>query len=207
MGENVRRLRSRYTTEELARRAQACGLFNWGTARISELERGKVSPTVHTVYLLSLALGDLLGYPIPPDRLFDGSDGDTVSTPAGEIELAMLRTVLSKTPVERPKRVETAAEHYSDSARATLDLPDHLADQSVKLIRDTLAAMNDTDMKIARDLGVNYYRAAAGMAYCWQKPLSAQRNQEADEIGPDVSAQKKGRITLELKEQLREVLG
>jgi hypothetical protein len=94
-----------------------------------------------------------------------------------------------------------------NSARATLDLPDHLADQSAKLIRDTLAAMNDTDMKIARDLGVNYYRAAAGMAYLWEgKTLSAKRNEEAETIGPDVSAQRKGRVTLRLKEELRKVL-
>ena len=63
------------------------------------------------------ALADLLGprRPVSPIELFEG-DG-TVSTPTGDIELALLRTVLSATPVKAPKPVVKAAEHWSRTAR------------------------------------------------------------------------------------------
>ena len=201
MGDNVRRLRDRHTTEELASCAQKLGL-HWGTARIAELERGKVSATVTTVYLVSLALGDLLGYPIPPDRLFGGDDGDMVATPAGEVELALLRTGVSSVPPKRPKPVESAADHYSESV--ITDWPEHLIhDVPLPLIRKVRVAMLDTDYRVAAELNPDTLLVAAGMAYLWQKPLSAKRNEEA---GADASPQRKGRITLRLKEALRKAI-
>jgi hypothetical protein len=60
MGANVRRLRGDHTAEELARHAQAWGL-KWGTGRIADLEAGRVSPTLPTIYALTVALEDLWG--------------------------------------------------------------------------------------------------------------------------------------------------
>lgn len=203
MGGNVKRLRGAHTTEELAACAQKRGL-NWGTARIAELEHGKVSPTAPTIYWLCLALADLLGprRAVSPVELFEG-DG-LVRTPAGDIERALLRTVLSPTPVTAPKPVVTAAEHWSE--RVIADWSDHLADQPMRLIRDVRVAMKDTDLRVAADLGVDPLTAAAGMAKLWQKPLSAKRNEIAEEVGPGMSPQRKGRFTRDLKEELRKVL-
>lgn len=203
MGGNVKRLRGAHTTAELAACAKKWGL-NWSTARIADLEHGKVSPTVATVYLLCLALADLLGprRPVSPVELFEG-DG-TVSTPAGDIELALLRTVLSATPAKAPKPVVTAAEHWSE--RVIADWSDQLADQPMRLIRDVRVAMNDTDLRVAADLGVDPLTAAAGMARLWQKPLSAKRNEIAEEAGPGTSPQRKGRFTRDLRDELSKVL-
>jgi hypothetical protein len=198
MGRNVRRLRGEHTSEELAQHMRPWGL-GWGSAKIFEIENGRVSPTLPTIYFLTLALAGLLGHPVAPDRLFDGEG--TVSTPGGDIELALLRAVLSPVPPERPKPIVTAEDHWSPKLLA--DWPKRLSKRPKQLIINTRVAMTDTDLRIAKDLGHNPLRVAAAMEYLWQKPLSAKRNEEA---GPDASPQRKGRITRELRAKLREVV-
>lgn len=198
MGRNVRRLRGKHSYEELAQHMRPWGL-SWGSAKIFEIEDGRVSPTVTTIYLLSLALTGLLDYPVPPDRLLYG-DG-MVSTPGGDIELAMLRTVLSAVPPPRyPEPIVTAEDHWSPKLVA--GWPKRLRKLPKQLIVETRVAMTGVDLRIAKDLGVDPLRAAAEMASLWEgKPLSAKRNEEAG-----ASPQSKGRATLRLKEQLREAI-
>ncbi|MDT5371456.1 MAG: hypothetical protein QOC62_5887 [Mycobacterium sp.] len=198
MGNNVRRLRGAHTADELAREAQAWGLKG-GTARIAELEGGRVSPTLPTIYLLTLALADLLDRPVAPTELFEGAG--KVAMPGGEIELRMLRSTLSSEPPRRPKLLTTELDAWIADMQDTW--PDRLMDLPAGKIRKTSAAMREADVRIGKSLGLDAYRAAAEMAYLWGKPLSAVRDERS---GPDANAQKRGRVARELKAQLQEVI-
>jgi hypothetical protein len=195
MGSNVRRLRGAHTADELAREAAAWGLKG-GTARIAELEGGRVSPTLSTVYMLTLALADLLNEPVAPTDLFEGT-GKVAMAGIGEVGLQMVRSTLSSEPPKRPRPDTSAVNAWIENMQATW--PDRLMDMAAGKIRKTSAAMREADVRIGKSLGLDRYRTAAEMAYRWGKPLSVVRDEH---FGSDASPQQRGRISRELKAEL-----
>jgi hypothetical protein len=63
VGRNANLLRGDATADEVATAARNHGL-NWGTGRISDLEHGRVSPTLPTLVVLAGALGEVRGQPV-----------------------------------------------------------------------------------------------------------------------------------------------
>jgi hypothetical protein len=194
MGRNVRKLRGDHTSDELARECAAWGIKG-GTGRVSEIENGKVSPTIPTVYLLTLALGDLLGRPVAPSELFAGSG--PVSTPGGEIELRLLRAVLADEAPKRPRPHAPGIDEFIDKFHKTW--PEPLKNAPSGPYRKTLAAMVEADLRVGKSLGLDRALTAAWMAYLWRKPLSAERDRRA---GARANAQKRGQISRQLKSEL-----
>jgi hypothetical protein len=160
LGHNVRRLRGEHTAAQLARHAEAWGL-KWGTGRVAECEAGKVSATASTVYLLTLALSDLLGRSVLPSELFEGAP--------------MLQSVVSNQPVQRPKPPDLTP--WIEEHLATL--PEPLQKAPVGPYRKTLAAMVEADVRIGKSLGLDRALAARWMAYRWGRPLSVERDERA----------------------------
>jgi hypothetical protein len=197
MGRNVRRLRGDRTSDELARDCAAWGIKG-GTGRVSEIENGKVSPTILTVYLLTLALADLLGRPVAPSELFAGSG--PVSTPGGEIELRLLRTVLAGEAPRRPRPQTPGIDEFIDKVKTW---PEPLQNAPSGPYRKTLAAMVEADIRAGKSLGLDRALTAAWMAYLWRKPLSAERDERA---GARANAQARGQISRQLKAELAAVI-
>ena len=198
MGSNVRRLRGEHTTDELARAATAWGLRG-GTGRIAEVEGGRVSPTVPTVYMLVLALKDLLGRDVSPAELFEGRG--KVAMPGGDIELHMLRSMLSDQPPQRPKPNTSEITDWIKDMQATW--PKRLMDLPAARIHQTSAEMREADLRVGKSFGLDTYRTAAEMAYLWGKPLSAVRDEQA---GPNAKAQRRGQISRQLKAELEKIV-
>jgi hypothetical protein len=198
MGSNVRRLRGEHTADDLARECAVWGLKG-GTAKIADVEAGRVSPTIPTVYMLTLALRDLLGREVVPAELFDGAG--KVRVGSGDVQLHLLRSVLSGEPPKRPKPDTSAVTAWINDMHATW--PDRLMDLAAGKIRKTSAAMREADIKIGKSLGLDEYRTAAEMAYLWGKPLSAVRDEIA---GADANAQRRGQVSRQLKAELVKVI-
>ena len=198
MGSNVRRLRGEHTADELARECAVWGLKG-GTAKIADVEAGRVSPTIPTVYMLT-SLRDLLGREVAPAELFDGASN--VRMGSGDVQLHLLRSVLSSEPPKRPKPDTSAVSAWIEDMHA--NWPDRLLNLAAGKIRKTSAAMREADVKIGKSLGLDAYRTAAEMAYLWGKPLSAMRDEIA---GVDANAQHRGRVSRQLKAELVKVIG
>jgi len=198
MGANVRQLRGDHTSEELARCAQGWGL-KWGTGRVSDLEAGRVAPTVPTIWALTLALEDLLGAEVPPAALFAGEG--LVAIAGDEVELSMLRSVLSG---DRPKRpMPAAGEDAGWWESVSGSWPPRLRDNVPGRWSRVKAAMTEADVRIGASLGLDRDRAAAEMAVLWGRPLSEQRDLLAEE---GATAQRRGHLSRELKQQLRKAI-
>ena len=214
VGRNVKRLRGDATADELAKACRQQGL-NWGTGRISELEHGRVSPTLSTLVDLADALGDVRGRPVHLAELVE-HDGYIALTGGRAIKPAALQRFLGGEPVVIKVRDVPHGEEMKAKLRQSL--PGAIA-ALAKLSAELPAAVNaavdnefalqvqrqsgEAEARMARSLGVHEDNLAALSAYLWGRTLSAERNRRA---GAGANAQDRGRITRKLKAELKRVL-
>lgn len=204
MGRNARELRGDANLNDVAKAARACGL-NWGTGRVSDLEHGKVSPTLPTLVALALIFSELLDRPVSLGDLVRGDDNIAV-TPRISVSTKELRGYLSGDAV-------TAAARYRREAGAALqsvvtddyrdNWPARLQSVSKGATMRMLGQIGEPEERLARELGLDHSRLAAEMLAQWGKSFSAKRDELA---GPEANAQKKGRIARALKADLKAVL-
>jgi hypothetical protein len=198
MGGNVKKLRGGHTQAELARHAKAWGL-PWTTGTVANVEAGRSAPSLANLYPLVLALEDLLDRRVRPTELFNGSG--TVTVGRLEIELRLLRTLLSDGPVKRPKPDVSELNSWMDRVEVTW--PDRLLKAPYGPFHDTKTAMTESDLRIGKGLGWDADRTAAEMAYLWGHPLSVERDNRA---ASGANAQARGQISRQLKDELRKVI-
>lgn len=204
MGRNARELRGDATLDDVAKVARACGL-NWGTGRVSDLEHGKVSPTLPTLIVLALIFSELLGRPVTLSDLVRGDENIAVA-PRISLTSDELRGYLSGDAV-------TAADQYRREASAALQSvtsgdyrkhwPARLKSVSTPATMRMLGQIGEPEERLARELGIDHTRLAAEMLALWGKSFSARRDWLA---GAEANAQKKGRVARALKADLKAVL-
>jgi len=66
--------------------------------------------------------------------------------------------------------------------------------------RETVDNTGEAEARIAKGLGISALRMRLESAYLWGNSFSAERDRRA---GPDANAQKRGRVSRELKAELR----
>ncbi|MFA1705514.1 hypothetical protein ACDT10_21690 [Mycobacterium intracellulare] len=197
IGENARRLRGDATADDVAKAARRYGL-NWGTGRISDLEHGRVSPTLPTLAALALALSDVRGAKIALGDLIE-SDETIALTTALKISSDQLRRFLAGGDM-----FEFALPSPSDAIAELRDQwPVRLHGVPAGALMRLLGDFGEPEERLARDLGLDRERLAAEMAALWRRSYHAERDRRA---GVDANAQKKGRVARELKAELRTVL-
>ena len=215
LGHTARALRGNHKVELVAHAAKSAGL-NWGTGRIADLEAGRVSPTLPTLFALCQAFGFLLDRPVRLAELFAG-DGQVRLTPNIAVELAELRAALSGEPVDPGVARAVAAVELGTarllSEQYVASMRDHGVEPppfaSAAAVRDNPLAqkvrqsMLEADYRLARRLGLRDDEAAAWMGGVWGRSFTAQRDLEA---GPGANPQKRGRISRLLKAQLQEAI-
>jgi len=211
VGRNTRRLRGNATADQLAKECRFYGL-NWGTGRISDLEHGRVSPTLGTLVALALALGEVRFVdpegPRDPISLTDlvRCDENIALTKSLSVTEQELGAFLDGSDVSLGHR-------YADLIRASFkavtsgeyrkDWPARLPRFNPMKLADIKAGFGEAEQRLARDLGIDETRLAAEMLALWRRPFAEERDSRA---GPDSNAQKKGRITRDLKAELKAVL-
>lgn len=199
IGRNARRLRGDITADAVAKAARRQGL-NWGTGRISDLEHGRVSPTLPTLVALALALDDVR-YPGPAVTIGDlvASDEPISLTTALDVTSEELTEFLSGGSI---KRVSPRA--LLDAARVTpADWPKRLDGVPMGPRLRLAGQLGEAEHRLGRDLGLDDRRLIAEMLFLWKRTYSAERDRRA---GPGANAQKKGRVARELKAELKAVL-
>ncbi len=202
VGENTRRLRGSHSGAALAKAVTAAGL-RWGSARVAELEAARVSPTLPMLMVVCRALSELTGHPVALADLFAGNTrvalADTLHVPLAEV-----RAALTGAPVTLAIPEKTAGE---------LLLADYLknrpADWPViparrrELLWTIWNACGEPERRAAYALHIDMGQLVEAMADLWGRTLTERRDELA---GPDASAQRRGIVTRQLREELRKAL-
>lgn len=210
---NARLLRGSVTADELATAARRWGL-NWGTGRISDLEAGRVSPTLPTMIALAAALGDVRGEPLPIGDL-TRSDGFIALTDGLTLSSDALARFLNGDPVEvRVNEVLTGqdqlqlaltAQHNQFDAQldAVRALNPKIANAPGGPLRYVQLRSGEAEQRMAKALGVEPFVVEWAAAYLWQRTVADERDAR---VTDGASPQKRGRITRQLQAELRAVL-
>ena len=215
LGRTARGLRGDLKVELVARAAKSAGL-NWGTGRIADLEAGRVSPTLPTLFALCWAFSDLLDHPVALAELFAG-DGRVTLTPGATVELADLRAALGGQPIGSeplgpimtPSAVNAMnslriglADVRADIRKLAAD-PDRRPRMLHPRAQDVKDSMLEADYRVAHSLGIDFDRGAEEMEALWGRSFTEERDHRG---GPDANPQKRGRISRELKVELQEAI-
>ncbi|WP_168706584.1 helix-turn-helix domain-containing protein [Gordonia paraffinivorans] len=195
LGQNVRRLRTDrgLKAEDLAKPLRDFSP-SWSSARIADLEKGRVSPTVATLFVLSYAFTEL-GDPVTVGDLIR-SDG-YVQVGRLPIDAGTVADAFDGSPARLT---------VGDVMGLTFSLPDMKfsgPNVAVKDLKRVLSDSGETEKKIAKQFGLTATELAAHSVRLWDKSFSARRDELA---GPDANAQKRGRVSRELKAELQERL-
>jgi hypothetical protein len=210
VGRNARRLRGDATADEVAKACRMQGL-NWGTGRISDLEHGRVSPTLSTLVVLAAVLDGLCG-PVALADLIE-HDGFIALTSGPVLKSAALQRFLRGERVvirvrdvprdpERDKRVRDALAPEA-IAKYIAELPPAVREVSFELALQVERQSGEPEARMAKALGLHVENLATLSAYLWSRTLSAERNRRA---GAGANAQDRGRITRQLKAEMKAVL-
>lgn len=208
VGANAQRLRidKGVTTDQLARTASFYGL-KWTDSRVSAMERGKVAPTLPTLFALAQALGDVTGERVSIVDLV-WTDEWVELNPDLIVRGDVLSSAVSGTPVHLTAgdvfgAVDRMKEQIPKLISELKELPDYLDETPVTAIQQAERHAGATEERVAKDLGIGLVRMHHESAHLWGDSFSRERDRRA---GPDANAQRKGQITRQMKAELRESL-
>jgi transcriptional regulator with XRE-family HTH domain len=172
IGRNARNLRldAGITLDAVAQASRRYGL-NWTTGRVIEIEKGKYTPTLSTLFTLTHILGALSGRPLTVRALLGGGD-DIAVTDTVTLSAAAVGSYFEGEPVVFP-------EPPVDD-----DAPPHL-----------VARTNLTDRWAAKALDIDIPTLTGLSLALWNGTFSEERDRRA---GPGATKQRKGQFTREL---------
>ncbi len=209
IGINARRLRGDATADEVAKAARRYGL-NWGTGRISDLEHGRVSPTLPTLIALALALAQArhatltLGDLVECDEKIELTSDLIVGSE--ELKGFLAGAEIGATQQDWANVVETVNLLGAALSRMTKGWPTRLLPLTAERLEKIQRIKHDygePEARLAREFGFTRMRMLAEMAEHWGRTFSAERDRRA---GTGANAQSKGRVARQLKAELRAVL-
>jgi len=87
-----------------------------------------------------------------------------------------------------------------DRRAAEFSAPRRRKNSTVAEVGNTRASFLEADARIAGSLGLSAYRAAELMTELWGRSFSDERDRRG---GPGANAQKRGRISRDLKQELQ----
>jgi hypothetical protein len=230
LGRTAQELRGDRKLELVARAAKSAGL-NWGTGRIADLEAGRVSPTLPTLLQLCIAFSDLLDRPIGLADFFDG-DGLVSLNASTLVRLGDLRATLRGKRVGHDApigpHIDELIAKLGDElvAKLGMDDDDRRAEMVTDLrrhqregprvpystmmhprVREVKRSFLEADYRLIASLRLDipgdpggFDHAAVAMEKLWGRSFSEERDQRG---GPGANAQKRGRISRELKADLK----
>jgi hypothetical protein len=200
---NARALRGPKNHDDVARAARRFGA-DWSRGRVSDLERGKVALTLPTLITLALALGEVRGENLTLADMVR-SDEDVVLTDDLVVTDSELQGFLSggAVGIDEERLMAEAIEAIKRGRKLQRDWPARLNNTTHGVLVEVSRDYGEAEQLLARDLGVDRDRLIAEMAARWGRAYHVERDERA---GPGVTKQKRGRISRELKAELRKVL-
>jgi len=213
VGQNARRIRTDAgaTLDDVAKAARCQGLSGWTVARVSDLERGRVSPTVPTLVGVCLALGDIRHSPLTLTELL-AHDGPVAVNCSLAIPGEALGRFLDGEPVQLAEREESGLadldiDAFTDSiqqlAMAMGQMPEVLAAAGGRMMLGVHSRSGEAEQRVAKALGVDLMMVSVASAYLYRLTASEERDRRA---GVGATAQQRGRIARDIRIELRRIL-
>lgn len=201
IGHNVRAIRNEHnvTADELGRELRHYGM-KWNANRVSELERGQKAVGIPELVMLSLALSSLTGRNITPGGLLNS--GDPVELVEGvTLQDNALRRVIEGDDELKSGDVVGGIEAInaviSNSLEGLRNIP---ANVPFGQVRQAVKDRSLADRRAARKLGWSEEEFLRRCLAQWGHMLSVETERRA---GSDANAQRRGRITRELIDELK----
>ncbi|WP_155849986.1 helix-turn-helix domain-containing protein [Arthrobacter sp. H41] len=200
VGENARRLRIEggATMESVVKYARHAGV-KWTTARIVDLERGKLSPTLPMLLVLAHALKLATQNDVTLAALLQ-HDGMIRLNERTVLPGAVIERYVNGEPVffsirDQPEMVDRITRMLEGVEE---NLPSNLyLDEDYE---GFLTSYGLGDERAAKSLGISKKDMMERAKDRWGHNLSTERDRRA---GPDASAQKRGQITRTLLDELK----
>lgn len=204
---NARKLRGSAMLDDVAKAARRHGA-NWTPSKVSDLEHGRVAPTLANLVIAAFALTDVRGETVFVTDLVE-SDQTIVLAKGFDVTSDELKVILtgdekaySRVLDQTIDRTARSASTLGNKIRGTW--PPRLRKVSVGDMRRVSADCGEPEMLLARDLGIkDQDRLVAEMAALWGQSFRAERDKRA---GSGANAQKRGRVSRALKAELKAVL-
>ena len=200
VGHNARLIRGDRRADEVARAARLYGL-KWNTGRVSDFEHGRLSPTVPTLLGVVLALSHITGRSVSLFELFECDEPIAINETLA-LESERLRAYLSgtaATPLPEVVR-DTVVAAFRQASESFRQLPRHLDDVPIDAVELAELGSGESEQRAAKELGIDLTRMIHESADLWGHSFSAERDRRA---GPDANAQKRGRVSRQLKDELK----
>lgn len=205
VGENVRKFRGDSTLEDVAIQGKKLG-SNWSSGSISAIERGNFKVTIENLLLLSLALGHLKGQgAVPLSELVSGENWLMVND-GFRIHRDDLLAYLSGAEIGDDSREES----YIEAAFAAkieakkkelgeiVGPWDWGKEETLQRVASREAL--PSEVRIAKRLGIEPRELIVWSQHLWATSFEDQRDIRS---GEGASAQKRGRVSRELMEEIR----
>ncbi|WP_225732295.1 MULTISPECIES: helix-turn-helix domain-containing protein [unclassified Nocardia] len=204
IGRNARKLREEAgaTLEAVAFQAGQCGL-KWTSGKVGDLESGRVSPSLPTLYALGMAFAKLLERDVTLAELCELDDGniqinDALVIPGQALSRALRGEAVIPVDdyllevVKRSRALGAVAKFYGGKRPKGVSMLD---------VYRAVAQVGQAEQRAAKDLGIVSDHLALLALARWKHTFSEERDARA---GKDANAQRRGQVTREMKDELRQ---
>lgn len=207
VGQNCKLLRTEIglTQNEFAKYARDRGL-RWNSSAVADFEKGRSSPTFGTVLAVSLALelaaqiADCYRWSPETGGVFPElvkSDGDI------QLNNGLSMSADLVVQVCRGKPWKVWAARGSESKESLAFDQEIFGDGALTASQRLMVRSGQPEERLARQLKIELSALADISNLLWQRTFSEERDRRA---GTDANAQKKGRISRELRHELEQEL-
>ncbi len=208
VGRNCKRIRNEIglTQNEFAKYARDQGL-RWNASAVADFESGRSTPTFGTVLAVSLALE--LAAQITRRYRWSAETGGAFSELVeadGDIQLLNNGLTMSADLVAevcRGKPWKVFADRGPQSKEFLALERDFWGDEGLSATQRLIVRSGQPEERLARQLNIELSTLADISNLLWQSTFSEERDRRA---GADANAQKKGRISRELRQELEQEL-
>lgn len=207
MGHNVRKLRGKYTMDEVAQVARKKLGLRWSSGNVSAIEAGTSSVTITNLLILSYVLGELTGQSISPLDLLEFEGRVKTGIRKADILAKDFQIWFQEGNPQFKIDLDTARKIEQKIRSGEIDkklkkqwagIPKDATPDEVIDAEDTSTPAEDRAAK-SLDMQVRVFRFWARRL--WGQSFEDKRDELAGEAA---SPQKKGRISRELKYQIFE---
>lgn len=168
----------------------------WDAGSIGKIEAGKYKATIQLLGILSMALSELNRTNVRISEFLQSNRVIGINKVVVALPDELLNFLADESKFVGRTRVAPSTDF---EAAVTNEFRNHPNPIELGPASEVYHALTHGDRRIARDLSLSAEAFAVWCSLLWKRPFTAERD---DRAGIDASAQKRGRISRELKQEL-----
>lgn len=173
----------------------------WDAGSIGKIESGKYKATIQLLGILSMSLSELTRTDIRINELLKSGRAVNINELVVALPDELLDFLADRTRFTGRKLVSPSTNF---EAALEIEFRDHPEPIEIEPAARVYQALTPGDRRIAREMSLSVEALAVWCQLLWRRTFTAERDSRA---GATASAQKRGRVSRELKQELREFIG